>query len=107
MSLAKLGFAANILKVEEWEVKIDYPERQEKEKSWSREMCQWLYNPTESFIFQQPQREFTLLYTEQQYKRNTTFCSQFSWAELKVLRLFLCTQQGYFFQILFTSLRLC
>lgn len=37
-SLAKLGFAANILKVEEWEVKIDYPERQEK--GWSREMCQ-------------------------------------------------------------------
>lgn len=34
---------ANILKVEHWEVKIDYPERfskQEKEKGCSREMCQ-------------------------------------------------------------------
>lgn len=34
---------ANILKVEDWEVKIDYPERfskQEKEKGCSREMCQ-------------------------------------------------------------------
>lgn len=41
--LVKLGFMANILKGEEWEVNIDYPERlskQEKEKGWSGEMCQ-------------------------------------------------------------------
>ncbi len=31
------------------------------------------------------------------------FC-HFSWAELKDLRLFLCTQKAYFFQILFTNL---
>ncbi len=32
------------------------------------------------------------------------FCHHFSWAELKDLRLFLCTKQAYFSQILFTNL---
>ncbi len=32
------------------------------------------------------------------------FCPHFSWAELKDLRLFLCTQKDYFSQILFTNL---
>ncbi len=32
------------------------------------------------------------------------FCPHFSWAELKELRLFLCTQNAYFSQILFTNL---
>ncbi len=32
------------------------------------------------------------------------FCLHFSWAELKDLRLFLCTQKAYFSQILFTNL---
>ncbi len=32
------------------------------------------------------------------------FCPHFSWAELKDLRLFLCTQNAYFSQILFTNL---
>ncbi len=32
------------------------------------------------------------------------FCPQFSWAELKDLRLFLCTQKAYFSQILLTNL---
>ncbi len=32
------------------------------------------------------------------------FCPHFSWAELKDLRLFLCTQKAYFSQILFTNL---
>ncbi len=31
------------------------------------------------------------------------FCPHFSWAELKDLRLFLCTQKAYFSQILFTN----
>ncbi len=38
---------------------------------------------------------------------NTThphFCPHFSWAELKDLWLFLCTQKAYFSQILFTNL---
>ncbi len=43
-------------------------------------------------------------YTEQNYKRNTFFGLHFSWAELKDLRLFLCTQKAYFSQILFTNL---
>ncbi len=45
------------------------------------------------------------IYTEQNYKRNTCFCLHFSWAELKDLRLFLCTQKAYFSQILFTNLK--
>ncbi len=32
------------------------------------------------------------------------FCPHFSWAELKDLRLFLCTQKAYFSQILLTNL---
>ncbi len=32
------------------------------------------------------------------------FCPHFSWAQLKNLRLFLCTQKAYFSQILFTNL---
>ncbi len=32
------------------------------------------------------------------------FCPHFSWAELKDLRLFLCTQKAYFSPILFTNL---
>ncbi len=43
-------------------------------------------------------------YTDQNYKHNTCFCPHFSWAELKDLRLFLCTQKAYFSQILFTNL---
>ncbi len=35
---------------------------------------------------------------------NTCFCLHFSWAELKDLRLFLCTQKAYFSQMLFTNL---
>ncbi len=36
-------------------------------------------------------------YTDQNYKRNTfVFATDFSWAELKDLRLFLCTQKPYF-----------
>ncbi len=37
---------------------------------------------------------------------NTTllFCPHFLWAELKDLRLFLCTQNTYFSQILFTNM---
>lgn len=72
---------ANVLKVEEWEVKIDYPERlskQEKEKGWSREMRQLLHNLTEPFIFHQPQREFTLLYSN----INATLLSAPSFCEL-------------------------
>ncbi len=38
------------------------------------------------------------------YKCHTCFCPHFSWAELKDLRLFLCTQKAYFSQILFTNL---
>ncbi len=44
------------------------------------------------------------IYTENNYKHNTCFCPHFSWAELKDLRLFLCTQKAYFSQILFTNL---
>ncbi len=44
------------------------------------------------------------LFTEQNYKCNTLFLHHFSWAELKDLRLFLCTQKAYFSQILFTNL---
>ncbi len=48
---------------------------------------------------------FLNTYTEQNYKCNTfVFPPIFSWAELKDLRLFLCTQKAYFSQILFTNL---
>lgn len=49
LGFGEIGFMANILKVEEWEVKIDYPERlskQEKEKGWSKKMCQMCYFTT-------------------------------------------------------------
>ncbi len=46
-----------------------------------------------------------VFYTEQNYKRNTfVFARLFSWAELKDLRLFLCTQKTDFSQIVFTNL---
>ncbi len=34
----------------------------------------------------------------------TSFCPHFPWAELRILRLFLCTQKAYFSQILFINL---
>ncbi len=42
-------------------------------------------------------------HTEKNYK-HFCFCPHFSWAELKDLRLFLCTQKAYFSHILFTNL---
>ncbi len=53
---------------------------------------------------------YIYIYTEQNYKLNTfvffCFCNiaHFSWAELKDLRLYLCTQKAYFSQILFKDL---
>ncbi len=45
------------------------------------------------------------IYTDQNDKCNTfVFFPHFSWAELKDVRLFLCTQKAYFSQILFTNL---
>ncbi len=46
----------------------------------------------------------SILYTEQNDKRNTCFCPHFLRAELKDLRLFLCTQKAYISQILCTNL---
>ncbi len=43
------------------------------------------------------------LFTDQNYK-HFCFCPHFSWAELKDLRLFLCTQKAHFSQILLTNL---
>ncbi len=38
------------------------------------------------------------------WTKHFCFCPHFSWAELKDLRLFLCTQKAYLSQILFTNL---
>ncbi len=43
-------------------------------------------------------------YSDQNYKRIPFVFAHFSWAELKDLSLFQCTQKAYFSQILFTNL---
>ncbi len=47
------------------------------------------------------------IYTDQNYKRNTCFCPHFSWAELKDLRLFICTQKAYARTGMFSASRNC
>ncbi len=47
---------------------------------------------------------YIYIHTEQNYKYILCFCPHFSCAELKDLRLFLCTQKAYFSQIVFTNL---
>ncbi len=46
----------------------------------------------------------TMYYTQNKIMQHFCFCPRFSRAELKVLRLFLCTQKAYFSQMLFTNL---
>ncbi len=70
------------------------------------QQCHKLITPKNVFVYVYYllTRVFEYLYTERNYKCNTCFCPNFSWAELKYLRLFLCTQKAYFSQILFTNL---
>ncbi len=70
--------------------------------------CYVDFNPYEISFW----RKHTILFSKWQLRHtlnkiiNTTllFLPHFSWAELKALRLFLCTQKAYFSQILFTNL---
>ncbi len=61
--------------------------------------------PLNNSAYYKARPEKWILKIPQNYKCNTfVFASIFSWAELKNLRLFLCTQKAYFSQILFTNL---
>ncbi len=70
-----------------------------EEECWSTARTVYFYMGVYIYMY-----VYIYTHTEKSYKQHFCFCPHFSWAELKDLRLFLCTQKAYFSHILFTNL---